>query len=224
MLNRILGILICILAISSLQAKDNTFKPVSLGDFLFGKGPIIPLKKHHQEMANRIFSVIDPKEEKWQIYGTYPIDRIEDTVNRITFLLVPLDFDTSYDINKKCDERFSIDIFQYQTPPTMETVIQRTKYLSHHRTPLALLEDHTISNQTEQGFIHEKILKKIDRMSNEDIGYLFGVVIKINDNTYHNYTFYQRYKPITDVQKEDLLKQFQQIAEVLQKTNFKRKK
>lgn len=224
MLNRILILLSCLLVSHTLQAKDDTFKPVSLWDAIFGKGPIIPLEKHHKEMKDRIFSVIDPKEENWKIYGTYPADRKEENLLRTSFYLVPVDFDTSFDLDKKCDERLTIDITRYNIPMAIETVMQRVKNLSYQRTPYADLEDHTISNQTANSFIHEKALKKTDRIPITDVGYLFGWVIKINDNIYHNYTFYQRYKPITEVQKENLLKQFQQIASVLQQPDFKRKK
>lgn len=224
MLNRILILVSCFLACNTLQAKDNTFKPVPLWEALFGKKPLIPLKKHHQDMSDRIFSVIDPKEEKWKIYGTYPADRTEENLFRTSFYLVPVDFDTSYDLDRYCDERLTVDITRYDIPMPLESVMERVKNLSFTRTPFADLTDHTISQQTSNSFIHEKSLKKTDRIPNTIAGYLFGKVIKINENVYHNYTYYQRHKPISEAQKEELLTQFQQIAEALQNPNFKRKK
>jgi len=168
---------------------------------------LIPLSKRNKEISNRVFSVINTTDNKWQIEGSYPI---EDEAE-LAFYFIP-----ENESKKNWSQEFIIREVINKKKYTLEEECEFAKKISY--IPPPPYSNYVVLEKTDNELIYEMYVDVDKDPKKKQCGHEIGVVEKIDDNRFWYYQFYQKHKKLSDGQKESLLSQLKQIKNIMSKS------
>ncbi|PJD94530.1 MAG: hypothetical protein CK425_11145 [Parachlamydia sp.] len=167
---------------------------------------LIPLSKRNKEISNRVYSVINTKDKKWQIRGTYPTDNESELI----FYFIP---------ENENKNNWSSEIVIHEVINEKSYTLEEECEIIKKRSgvPPPPYSKFVVLSKTNSELVYEMYVDLEEDPKRKQCGHEIGVVEKISDNRFWYYQFYQKHKRIDEEQKESLLSQLKQIQNIMSK-------
>lgn len=164
---------------------------------------IIPLKKRHKEISNKVFSVINSKEAQWQIRGSYPLEFDRELI----FFFIP-----ENQTQKNWNKQYTVHEVLNPDP----TMLEDKKEFILRSTDLPHYSKLSILAETDNDFIYELYVDLPQKRSSS--GYEIGLVEILPDNRSWYYQYYQKKGIPSEAEKESLIDQFKMMRKIINNT------